>query len=86
MFQTNYLRRVSVQFEDRTKPFFWSQPKNIDFLPAKEKIIRMAADDLELVPGKKIGRNHQTFIIAEIGQNHQGIKFNLFLSNLRRLI
>ena len=25
--KTNYLRRVSVQFEDRTKPYFWSQPK-----------------------------------------------------------
>jgi len=28
--------------------------------------------DLELTPGRMVGENHQTFIIAEIGQNHQG--------------
>jgi len=28
--------------------------------------------DLELTPGRMVGENHPTFIIAEIGQNHQG--------------
>ncbi|XP_023216780.1 sialic acid synthase-like isoform X2 [Centruroides sculpturatus] len=28
--------------------------------------------EFELIPGRKIGKNHPCFIIAEIGQNHQG--------------
>jgi len=28
--------------------------------------------DLELTPGRFVGEGHPTFIIAEIGQNHQG--------------
>ena len=30
--------------------------------------------DLELAPGRWIGEDHPVFIIAEIGQNHQGNK------------
>ena len=32
----------------------------------------MSAKDLELTPGRLIGENKPTFIIAEIGQNHNG--------------
>ena len=28
--------------------------------------------DLELTPGRLVGESHPVFIIAEIGQNHQG--------------
>ena len=28
--------------------------------------------EIELAPGRMIGGNHPCFIIAEIGQNHQG--------------
>jgi sialic acid synthase SpsE len=40
-------------------------------------------NDLELTPGRLVGEGHPAFIIAEIGQNHQGTDmFNLchFLS------
>ena len=30
------------------------------------------AQDLELIHGRFIGENHPAFIIAELGQNHQG--------------
>ena len=30
------------------------------------------ASELELCPGRMIGVDHPVFIIAEIGQNHQG--------------
>ncbi len=29
-------------------------------------------NDLELTPGRLVGEGHPAFIIAEIGQNHQG--------------
>ena len=32
----------------------------------------MTAEDLEIVPGHIIGNGHPVFIVAEIGQNHQG--------------
>lgn len=32
----------------------------------------MSPKDLEIAPGKVIGQGHRTFVIAEIGQNHQG--------------
>ena len=32
----------------------------------------MNMNELELVPGKYIGENKPTFVIAEIGQNHNG--------------
>ena len=35
----------------------------------------MAANELELVPGRFVGSNHPVFIVAEIGQNHQGKYF-----------
>ena len=43
----------------------------------------MKANDLELTPGRFVGEGHPTFIIAEIGQNHQGknIFFYLFHSS-----
>lgn len=28
--------------------------------------------DMEIVPGKMLGNSHPCFIIAEVGQNHQG--------------
>ena len=31
--------------------------------------------DFEIAPGKWIGKNHDVFVIAEIGQNHQGKQF-----------
>ncbi len=35
-------------------------------------------NDLELTPGRLVGEGHPAFIIAEIGQNHQGTEmFNL---------
>jgi sialic acid synthase len=30
------------------------------------------AKEIELAPGKWVGRSHPCFIIAEVGQNHQG--------------
>ena len=41
----------------------------------------MKANDLELTPGRFVGEGHPTFIIAEIGQNHQGknIFFTYFI-------
>ena len=33
------------------------------------------AQDLELVPGRYIGEDQPVFIIAEIGQNHNGKLF-----------
>ena len=35
----------------------------------------MVANELELVPGRFVGSNHPVFIVAEIGQNHQGKYF-----------
>ena len=32
----------------------------------------MEMDSLELVPGRYIGEGNPTFVIAEIGQNHNG--------------
>ena len=35
----------------------------------------MAVEELELIPGRFIGSNHPVFIVAEIGQNHQGMLY-----------
>lgn len=35
-------------------------------------ILMFKMNDLEIVPGCLIGLDHPCFIIAEIGQNHQG--------------
>ena len=40
--------------------------------------------DLELSPGRMVGENHPTFIIAEIGQNHQGKKLQNALGSRYR--
>ena len=37
----------------------------------------MAVEELELIPGRFIGSNHPVFIVAEIGQNHQGMWYKV---------
>ena len=41
----------------------------------------MNMNELELVPGKYIGENKPTFVIAEIGQNHNG-KYRSILNSI----
>ena len=39
--------------------------------------------EFELVPGRLIGPDHPVFIIAEIGQNHQGNKNRIKVVQLK---
>jgi hypothetical protein len=49
-------------------------PAEVDKNPGNLPNMEEWPNDLELTPGRFVGADHPTFIIAETGQNHQGKK------------